>query len=182
MLWKGRALSVRLAKPKADPLLRKRKQQEKEGADRGQPHAKRCAPAEEPLSKQIADVVTPLWNVAYEEQLKMKEQEVAGVLQRLTKEIGNNNKAMLPWLFIQKQKYNNMCCPLEAIRPSPAQTEYRNKCEFLIGMGANGEDKTVGCRLGKYKGGTCAVVEPFDTIHIPDATERVVKAFQDYIR
>lgn len=62
------------------------------------------------------------------------------------------------------------------------QTEYRNKCEFLIGMGANGEDKTVGCRLGKYKGGTCAVVEPFDTIHIPDATKRVVKAFQDYIR
>ncbi|KAK1156596.1 hypothetical protein AOXY_G25588 [Acipenser oxyrinchus oxyrinchus] len=185
MLWKGRALSVRLAKPKADPLLRKRKQQE-EGANRGQPHAKRSAPAdspaEEPLSKQIADVVTPLWNVAYEEQLKMKEQEVEGVLQRLTKEIGNNNKAMLPWLFVQKQKYNNMCCPLEAIRASPAQTEYRNKCEFLIGMGANGEDKTVGCRLGKYKGGTCAVVEPFDTIHIPDATKRVVKAFQDYIR
>ncbi|RXM94055.1 tRNA (uracil-5-)-methyltransferase-like A [Acipenser ruthenus] len=185
MLWKGRPLSVRLAKPKADPLIRKRKQQE-EGADRGQPHAKRSAPAdspaEEPLSKQIADVVTPLWNVAYEEQLKMKEQEVVGVLQRLTKEIGNNNKAMLPWLFVQKQKYINMCCPLEAIRASPAQTEYRNKCEFLIGMGANGEDKTVGCRLGKYKGGTCAVVEPFDTIHIPDATKRVVKAFQDYIR
>ncbi|KAK6483707.1 tRNA (uracil-5-)-methyltransferase-like protein A-like [Huso huso] len=185
MLWKGRALSVRLAKPKADPLLRKRKQQE-EGADREQPHAKRStpadSPAEEPLSKQIADVVTPLWNVAYEEQLKMKEQEVVGVLQRLTKEIGNNNKAMLPWLFVQKQKYINMCCPLEAIRASPAQTEYRNKCEFLIGMGANGEDKTVGCRLGKYKGGTCAVVEPFDTIHIPDATKRVVKAFQDYIR
>ncbi|MGH0143992.1 UNVERIFIED_CONTAM: hypothetical protein FKN15_038922 [Acipenser sinensis] len=188
MLWKGRALSVRLAKPKADPLLRKRKQQQQqeECADRGQPHAKRSAPAdslaEEPLSKQIADVVTPLWNVAYEEQLKMKEQEVEGVLQRLTKEICNNNKAMLPWLFVQKQKYNNMCCPLEAIRASPAQTEYRNKCEFLIGMGANGEDKTVGCRLGKYKGGTCAVVEPFDTIHIPDATKRVVKAFQDYIR
>ncbi|MGH0183059.1 UNVERIFIED_CONTAM: hypothetical protein FKN15_011149 [Acipenser sinensis] len=188
MLWKGRALSVRLAKPKADPLLRKRKQQQQqeEDADRGQPHAKRSAPAgspaEEPLSKQIADVVTPLWNVAYEEQLKMKEQEVEGVLQRLTKEIGNNNKAMLPWLFVQKQKYNNMCCPLEAIRASPAQTEYRNKCEFLIGMGANGEDKTVGCRLGKYKGGMCAVVEPFDTIHIPDATKRVVKVFQDYIR
>lgn len=28
---------------------------------------------------------------------------------------------MLPWLFAQKGKYNKMCCPLEPIRPSPAQ-------------------------------------------------------------
>jgi len=52
----------------------------------------------------------------------------------------------------------------------------------LIGIGVNQEDKTVGCRLGKYKGGTCAVVEPFDTIHIPAVAKKVVKAFQDYIR
>lgn len=40
----------------------------------------------------------------------------------------------------------------------------------------------MGFRLGKYKGGTCAVVEPFDTIHIPLAVRNVVKAFQGYIR
>ncbi|XP_036382403.1 tRNA (uracil-5-)-methyltransferase homolog A [Megalops cyprinoides] len=188
MLWKGRVLSVRLAKPKADPILKKRKQEEVEG---GQPVPKRPTESsgleakedeEEPLSKQIADVVTPLWNVPYEEQLKRKEQEVEAVLQRLAREIGNNNKAMLPWLFVQKEKYNKMCCPLEAIRSSPVQTEYRNKCEFLIGMGADGEDKTVGFRLGKYKGGSCAVVAPSDTIHVPVEAKRVVKDFQDYIR
>ncbi|MBN3298897.1 TRM2A methyltransferase, partial [Amia calva] len=186
MLWKGNVLSVRLAKPKADPIQKKRKQQEEAGA--GQPASKRSAASEgleedeEPLSKQLADVVTPLWNVPYEEQLRRKEQEVEGVLQRLAKEIGNNNKAMLPWLFVQKEKYNRMCCPLEAIRPSPLQTEYRNKCEFLVGRGAKGEDKTVGFRLGKYKGGSCAVVEPSDTVHVPVHTKRVVKAFQEYIR
>lgn len=37
------------------------------------------------------------------------------------REIGNTNKAMLPWLFAQKGKYNKMCCPLEPIRPSPTQ-------------------------------------------------------------
>uniref|UniRef100_A0A8C9WJM1 tRNA (uracil(54)-C(5))-methyltransferase n=1 Tax=Scleropages formosus TaxID=113540 RepID=A0A8C9WJM1_SCLFO len=147
MMWKGRVLSVRLAKP-----------------------------------KQIADVVTPLWSVPYEEQLKTKERGVQAVLQTLAREIGNNNKAMLPWLFVQKEKYNKMCCPLEGISPSPIQTEYRNKCEFLIGMGANGEDKTVGFRLGKYKGGSCAVVGPSDTIHVPVETKRVVQRFQDYIR
>ncbi|NWJ06637.1 TRM2A methyltransferase, partial [Crypturellus undulatus] len=184
-LWKSRHLSVRLAKPKADPIAKKRKREEEETETR---EAKAPAlpgaggGAEEPLSKQIADVVTPLWNVPYAEQLAGKQRECEQVLQKLTKEIGNNNRALLPWLFVQKQKYNKMCCPVEGVKASPLQTEYRNKCEFLIGIGVNQEDKTVGCRLGKYKGGTCAVVEPFDTIHIPAIAKKVVKAFQDYIR
>ncbi|XP_075754463.1 tRNA (uracil-5-)-methyltransferase homolog A isoform X1 [Pelodiscus sinensis] len=183
VMWKSRYLSVRLAKPKADPIVKKRKKEEE---DIEQREAKRPALAkdseEEPITKQIADVVTPLWNIPYEEQLTKKKQECEQVLQKLTKEIGNNNKALLPWLFVQKQKYNKICCPLEGVKPSPLQTEYRNKCEFLIGMGLNQEDKTVGCRLGKYKGGSCAVVEPFDTLHIPAVAKKVVKAFQDYIR
>ncbi|XP_009974100.2 tRNA (uracil-5-)-methyltransferase homolog A [Tyto alba] len=182
VLWKSRHLSVRLAKPKADPIAKKRKKEE----EMEQGEVKRPAPSkaggEEPLSKQIADVVTPLWNMPYEEQLAKKKQECEQVLQKLTKEIGSNNRALLPWLFLQKQKYNKLCCPVEGVKASPLQTEYRNKCEFLIGIGVNQEDKTVGCRLGKYKGGTCAVVEPFDTIHIPAIAKKVVKAFQDYIR
>lgn len=82
MQWKGQVLSVKLAKPKADPILRKRRQEEGEGAGR-QPPAKRTEGEEEPLSVQIANVVTPLWNVPYEEQLRRKEQEVVAVLQRL---------------------------------------------------------------------------------------------------
>uniref|UniRef100_A0A671YMA1 tRNA (uracil(54)-C(5))-methyltransferase n=1 Tax=Sparus aurata TaxID=8175 RepID=A0A671YMA1_SPAAU len=167
MQWKGQVLSVRLAKPKADPILRKRKQEEGEG---------------EPLSVQINNVVTPLWKVPYEEQLRRKEQEVVVVLQRLAKEIGSTNKALVPWLFAQKGKYNKMCCPLEAIRPSPTQTEYRNKCEFLISVGADGEDKTIGFRLGKYKGGSCAVVGPADTCHVSVEAKRVVSEFQKFIR
>ncbi|XP_029019600.1 tRNA (uracil-5-)-methyltransferase homolog A [Betta splendens] len=185
MQWKGQVLSVRLAKPIADPILRKRRQEEGEGAA-GQPPSKRMEGEEEeeekPLSVQIANVVTPLWNVPYEEQLKRKEEEVVGVLQKLAKEIGNTNKAMLPWLFAQKGKYNKMCCPLEPIRPSPTQTEYRNKCEFLISTGADGEDKTVGFRLGKYKGGSCAVVGPAESCHVSAEAKKVVSEFQTFIR
>ncbi|XP_060763516.1 tRNA (uracil-5-)-methyltransferase homolog A isoform X2 [Neoarius graeffei] len=186
MQWKGKVLSVRLAKPKADPLLRKRRQDE-EAADGGEPAPKRPAeghdgPEDEPLSVQIANAVTPLWQVPYDEQLRRKEQEVEAVLHTLTREIGRSNKAMLPWLFVQKEKNKGVCCALGPIRPSPVQTEYRNKCEFEIGTGADGEDKTVGFRLGKYKGGSCAVVSPSDTIHIPAAAKRVVLAFQNYIR
>ncbi|XP_065707416.1 tRNA (uracil-5-)-methyltransferase homolog A isoform X1 [Patagioenas fasciata] len=182
VLWKSRHLSVRLAKPKADPIAKKRKKDEETEQGEVKRPAPHTASGEEPLSKQIADVVTPLWNLPYEEQLAQKKQECEQVLQKLTKEIGNNNRPLLPWLFLQKQKYNKLCCPVEGVKASPLQTEYRNKCEFLIGIGVNQEDKTVGCRLGKYKGGTCAVVEPFDTIHIPAIAKKVVKAFQDYIR
>lgn len=181
MQWKGQVLSVKLAKPKADPIMRKRKQ---EGSE-GQPPSKRTEGEEveeEPLSVQIANVVTPLWNVPYDEQLRRKEQEVVAVLQRLAKEIGHTNKAMLPWLFAQKGKYNKMCCPLEDIRPSPTQTGYRNKCEFLISKGADGEDKTIGFRLGKYKGGSCAVVSPAETGNVSAEAKRVVSEFQKFIR
>ncbi|XP_052596210.1 tRNA (uracil-5-)-methyltransferase homolog A isoform X3 [Peromyscus californicus insignis] len=165
-LWKGRPLSVRLARPKADPMARKRRQ---EGGS-------------EPTATQIADVVTPLWTVPYSEQLEQKRLECERVLQKLAKEIGSTNRALLPWLLTQRQQHNKACCPLEGVRPSPQQTEYRNKCEFLVGAGVDGEDNTVGCRLGKYKGGTCAVAAPFDTVHIPEATKQVVKAFQEFIR
>ncbi|XP_061907597.1 tRNA (uracil-5-)-methyltransferase homolog A [Entelurus aequoreus] len=183
MQWRGQVLSVRLAKPKADPIQRKRKQQQEdeEGAG-GQPPAKRAEGDEEELSVQIANVVTPLWNVPYEEQLKRKQQEAVRVLQGLAKEIGKTNKGILPWLFDMKGKYNKMCCPLETIQPSPTQSNYRNKCEFLVSMGADGEDKTVGFRLGKYKGGSCAVVGPEEACHVSAEAKKVVHAFQKFIR
>ncbi|XP_040859694.1 tRNA (uracil-5-)-methyltransferase homolog A [Ochotona curzoniae] len=171
-LWKGKPLSVRLARPKADPMARKRRL---EGEARGEGETP-AAPT------QVADVVTPLWTVPYAEQLERKRLECEQVLQKLAKEIGSTNRALLPWLLSQRHKHNKACCPLEGVRPSPQQTEYRNKCEFLVGVGVDGEDNTVGCRLGKYKGGTCAVAPPFDTVHIPEATKRVVKAFQEFIR
>lgn len=90
MQWKSKVLSVRLAKPKADPILKKRKQEEE--TEGGPPGAKRAAGGqeveedeEEPLDIQIANAVTPLWNVPYEEQLKRKEKEVEGVLLKLTR-------------------------------------------------------------------------------------------------
>ncbi|EPY86907.1 hypothetical protein CB1_000288010 [Camelus ferus] len=51
-------------------------------------------------------------------------------------------------------------------RPSRPSTEYRHKCEYLVGIGVDGEDNSVSCRLSKYKGGACAVAAPYDTLHI----------------
>lgn len=49
-------------------------------------------------------------------------------------------------------------------------------------MGADGQDKTIGFRLGKYKGGSCAVVGPSETSHVSAEAKRVVAEFQKFIR
>lgn len=72
--------------------------------------------------------------------------------------------------------------PVHVSLPSSWQKEYRNKCEFLISVGADGEDKTIGFRLGKYKGGSCAVVGPAETCHVSAEAKRVVSEFQKFIR
>uniref|UniRef100_A0A6I8N6P4 tRNA (uracil(54)-C(5))-methyltransferase n=1 Tax=Ornithorhynchus anatinus TaxID=9258 RepID=A0A6I8N6P4_ORNAN len=163
--WKGRCLSVQLAKPKADPLVKKRQGKQKEGGTPG---------------REMAGAVTPLWEMPYEDQLATKRQECEQILQKLSREIWKTNVALLTWPLVRK--FNKVCCPLEEVKASPLQTGYRNKCEFLVGPGPDGEDKTVGCRLSKYKGGRCTVVEPSEAVHISADTKRVVRAFQDFIR
>lgn len=68
-LWKGRPLSVRLAKPKVDPMARKRRREDES----------------EPPATCVNDVVTPLWTVPYAEQLERKRLECEQVLQKLAK-------------------------------------------------------------------------------------------------
>ncbi|XP_036305554.1 tRNA (uracil-5-)-methyltransferase homolog A isoform X5 [Pipistrellus kuhlii] len=134
-LWKGRPLSVRMARPKADPMARKR-QREDEG---------------EPPATCVADVVTPLWTVPYAEQLDRKRLECEQVLQKLAKEIGTTNRALLPWLLSQRHKHNKACCPLEGVRPSPQQ---KLSPEELAGLKASlAQHFTEG--PGKASGVTC---------------------------
>uniref|UniRef100_A0A8C5H376 tRNA (uracil(54)-C(5))-methyltransferase n=1 Tax=Gouania willdenowi TaxID=441366 RepID=A0A8C5H376_GOUWI len=171
MQWKGQVLSVRLAKPKADPILRKRVREEGEG-EGGPPPSKRAdgEEEEEPLSVQLANVVTPLWNVPYEEQLRRKEKHCTKYLSCLFFFLNTDNLLQLTFLI------SSLCVLCYR------QTEYRNKCEFLMSVGADGEDKTIGFRLGKYKGGSCAVVGPAQTCHVSAEAKRVVEDFQKFIR
>uniref|UniRef100_A0A8C8M9L1 Uncharacterized protein n=1 Tax=Oncorhynchus tshawytscha TaxID=74940 RepID=A0A8C8M9L1_ONCTS len=161
----------------------------------GNPLSKQQEPEQDvaPLSVQIANVVVPLWNVPYDEQRRRKKQEVEGVLQRLVRYrdiLSATNKG-----FDNLGSSQNTCTDctpclgLHNVDPntlSPTlimQTEYRNKCEFVIGIGANGEDdKTIGFRLWKYKGGSCAVVGPSDCIHVATKAKKVVCEFQKCIR
>uniref|UniRef100_A0A8C7C885 tRNA (uracil(54)-C(5))-methyltransferase n=1 Tax=Oncorhynchus kisutch TaxID=8019 RepID=A0A8C7C885_ONCKI len=147
----------------------------------GNPLSKQQEPEQDvaPLSVQIANVVVPLWNIPYDEQRRRKKQEVEGVLQRLVR-YRDMYKPMPCVALVHLQR---MALSGALIGLLQSITEYRNKCEFVIGIGANGvDDKTIGFRLGKYKGGSCAVVGPSDCIHVATKAKKVVCEFQKCIR
>ncbi|ESO91641.1 hypothetical protein LOTGIDRAFT_121926 [Lottia gigantea] len=161
-VWKGQKLSAKVAKPRADPLLRKRKQ-EKDVYHRL-------------FYFRIKNSVTPYWNVDYEEQLKRKTQSIVDVLISVAK------RPDVKQLFVnQRKKYNEMCCELLPIIPSPVIEKYRNKCEFSIGKNVEGKDNCVGFRYGLYKDGFSTVGDISDIAFLPDSLKSVAKSFEEFL-
>lgn len=68
--------------------------------------------------------------------------------------------------------------PLSA---SPVTREYRNKCEFTIGIGIDGKDGIIGFRMGSYKNGDLTVVSAKDCINIPAVMKTVLQEIQKYL-
>ncbi|ORX44441.1 S-adenosyl-L-methionine-dependent methyltransferase [Hesseltinella vesiculosa] len=64
---------------------------------------------------------------------------------------------------------------------SPEIFGYRTKCEFSIGKNLN-DEPTVGFLLGMYRDGVTSVIEPGDTIHIPEKAKAIAAIMQAYVR
>ncbi|XP_048743188.1 tRNA (uracil-5-)-methyltransferase homolog A-like [Ostrea edulis] len=184
-VWRDKKLTAKKASATADPLLKKRKA---DGHGDGEPLEKRtCSTTEkedENLSPEdrLKKAVSPLWNMPYDEQLKLKSEEVGQMMKTYANQIFKNNVDLRNWLTEQRKKYNGHCCDLLPIKPSPVESGYRNKCEFTIGQDVDKNDNTVGFRFGQYKDGTSSVGEPHCLSNIPDAMKTVVKSFQNFIR
>ncbi|XP_041457004.1 tRNA (uracil-5-)-methyltransferase homolog A-like [Lytechinus variegatus] len=182
-VWKGRRLSAKFAKPNEDPMVALKRKQENQGGGGGK-KTKGDQNADEhlPIEDRLNNAVTPLWKQDYQDQLKEKRQIKEDLLRRLAITFFNDIPAMRNHISEQREKYDGLCCQLEDIKPSPIVTGYRNKCEFSIGKNPDGEEKTVGFRLGLYKGGQISVVNPSACPNVPGNSKAVVQSFQTYIR
>ncbi|XP_038075772.1 tRNA (uracil-5-)-methyltransferase homolog A-like [Patiria miniata] len=105
-----------------------------------------------PSMNWLNNMVTPLWNQPYEDQLSTKQTNTREFLRNLSKMLQRNIGEMSPWLKQQRKNHSGMECELQPIKPSPVLESYDNKCEFTIGKSVDGIDNTVGFRLGAYKG------------------------------
>lgn len=160
--WRNKVLIAKRAAPVKDPLLLKRQHdgQTDDPLLKKQKSDGLSDLSDLELGKMINDKVAPLWMVPYDKQLEKKEDKYRQFLIQLQKEIHGIKEVQATsdlelHLRLAGKDYGGLICPLEAIRPSPVLTGYRNKCEFSIGEG-----KVIGFRLGLYKEGSITVIRP----------------------
>ena len=123
-------------------------------------------PQEDLSKKNLSDQVTPLWKLAYSEQLERKQKSMSSVILKYFKTL-QTGKAE-----------DNLLLP---ILPSPLQNGYRNKCEFTFGKDIHGKP-CVGFSLGGFRDGNLTVANARDCLHVPESIKALVDHFDAFLR
>lgn len=112
-----------------------------------------------PLAEQIQDQVTKFWRLPYEEQLNQKKKNAISTLSKIN--------------------YGQI---VKDTIPSPILVEYRNKCEFTIGLGGEfGKSVVVGFTMGTYGDGNLSVVSPSSILIIHPVMKELVSQFETWL-
>ncbi|XP_076265796.1 tRNA (uracil-5-)-methyltransferase homolog A [Rhynchophorus ferrugineus] len=175
--WKGKELQATYAKASADPLVRKRKE---EFEDTNPEKKQKTDDLSQEEKVKLSTI--PLADLDYEEQLKNKEKEIKTILKRLGNDLSHYNIELRKWIEKQKEKYNGLPCELMNIRYSEFKDEYRNKCEFTIGVDQETNLPIVGFRIGSYVNGEVEVAPVHNLKHIPNSMKIAVDLFQQFVR
>lgn len=116
--------------------------------------------------ERLADVVTPLWRLSYEEQLEVKQKRQERILCKI---FGNLGKVTPSF-------------PVLPILPSPIKNGYRNKSTFSVNKGVDGNTKTVGFYVGTGRARNIVCVNADHLLNMPEKHKLVAKCYQDFIR
>nr|XP_033801702.1 tRNA (uracil(54)-C(5))-methyltransferase homolog isoform X2 [Geotrypetes seraphini] len=116
--------------------------------------------------ESLSDMVTPLWRIGYEEQLK----KLASQLKELSK-----NQVEIT------QTPEELCCTLHPIVPSPIINGYRNKSTFSVNKGLDGDPKTVGYYLGRGRKRNIVCVRGHHLLNIPEKHKQVAQCYEEMI-
>ncbi|XP_038048112.1 tRNA (uracil(54)-C(5))-methyltransferase homolog [Patiria miniata] len=134
------------------------------------------------LNNKLREAVTPLWKLPYEKQLQLKQLKNSNVLLKLTNALIEQEAAVgLTEILDRTKKFGGVCCHLERIKPSPLTEGYRNKSEFSVGVGADGNRKTVGLFIGEWKKKNIVCLPSGPARNISQAHKNVEKAYQTFL-
>lgn len=153
-------------------------QQEKQSKKRWRKSQKK-APWNDHLSweERLADVVTPLWRLSYEEQLDLKQKHQERILCQLTGHLLGDSQLLSSSALTAKPNF-----PVLPILPSPVRDGYRNKSTFSVNRGVDGNPKTVGFYVGTGRKGNIVCVNGDHLLNMPEKHKRVARCYQDFIR
>ncbi|XP_064015130.1 tRNA (uracil-5-)-methyltransferase homolog B isoform X2 [Pogoniulus pusillus] len=127
----------------------------------------RCSPPASSWEERLANAVTPLWRLSYQEQLQVKYENQRKILQTLA--------SHLEELGIDVQKPGGLCCPLQPVVPSPIINGYRNKSTFSVNRGPDGNPKTVGLYVGTGRARNIVCVKANHMENIPPKHKQVAQ-------
>ncbi|XP_058392311.1 tRNA (uracil-5-)-methyltransferase homolog B isoform X1 [Diceros bicornis minor] len=149
---------------------------------RGQKSQKKLSylgPLDGSWHERLADVVTPLWRLCYEEQLKVKFEAQKKILQRLESYLQMLNRVNVT---TAAPKSEGLCCLLHPIIPSPVIDGYRNKSTFSVNRGPDGNPKTVGYYLGSWRDRNIICVRSNLLKNIPEKHNQVSQYYEAFLR
>lgn len=171
--YKQVTFRAELAKPRADPVQRAKKQES------------RASPNDSTQESQsVLDVVIPWHNVPYDEQLRRKQQSIVELLSRLERDLSRQqSKSFNDFVrAFKKRTDRKTICEVVDICGSPREDFYRNKNEFTPGQDETGKI-VVGFRKASYKKGSTQVGGVSDEMkHIPKRALDVAKLFEVYFQ
>ncbi|XP_034463777.1 tRNA (uracil(54)-C(5))-methyltransferase homolog-B isoform X1 [Hippoglossus hippoglossus] len=122
--------------------------------------------------ERLADVVTPLWRLSYEEQLEHKQNHQLRILSQLSR---HQSQSFSP-------ARGKLSFPVLSILPSPVRDGYRNKSTFSVNRGVDGNPKTVGFYVGTGRQGNIVCVNGDHLLNMPEKHKQVARCYQDFIR
>ncbi|XP_072785380.1 tRNA (uracil-5-)-methyltransferase homolog B isoform X2 [Taeniopygia guttata] len=123
--------------------------------------------------ERLANAVTPLWRLSYQEQLQVKYESQKKILWTLA--------SRLEELGIDAQKPGGLCCPLQPVVPSPIISGYRNKSTFSVNRGPDGNPKTVGMYVGTGRERNIVCVNANHVENIPSKHKQVAQCYEEFI-
>ncbi|XP_068013651.1 tRNA (uracil-5-)-methyltransferase homolog B [Melanerpes formicivorus] len=132
-----------------------------------------CSPPGSSWEERLANVVTPLWRLPYQEQLQVKYENQRKILKTLA--------SHLEELGIDMQKPGGLCCPLQPVVPSPVINGYRNKSTFSVNRGPDGDPKTVGMYVGTGRARNIVCVKANHMENIPQKHKQVAQCYEEFI-
>ena len=125
----------------------------------------------------INRVMCPLHVVAYENQLKMKYVGTKNLLRDFGKRVKASGRSSL---IVDSQF---LPCPVQFPKKAPRVTEYRNRDDFSIWPGIDGNPKTVGFFIGEpSKHSNVVCIEPDRLVITKNSHRTLAAVFQDYLR
>ncbi|GAB6030339.1 tRNA methyltransferase 2 [Chamberlinius hualienensis] len=182
--WRGRELTAKKANPAADPLIKKRKTEEEAlGPNKKEKiEDESVEKIQENLTEQMLKAVMPLGAMKYEDQLAQKSLEMRKQLVGIGRSLWKCGARGGPkWLLSNQTSFDQQCCEFQGLTPSPVVDEYRNKCEFTVGVQPNGNGKpVVGFRLAKYSQGSLWVAQPTPCTIVPQPVIKIAQV--NYIK